>query len=191
MGRSAKWIKGMDSGGPVSAAALVALTGRLDVVTYYLPQAAEFSQDDIEYVHQLRVATRRSVATIQIFRHLLPGRRSRKIQKILRRLRRAAGSARDLDVLYQRLSGETNLQHKPGMKKVLKRISRCRKESQLPLREIYHGWVRKKYNKQIQELLARVYWRSKSPELTFEQAAVSRFTPTSQQIFSSLPGRSQ
>lgn len=183
MSRSAKWMKGMDPGGPVSAAALVALTGRLDVVTYYLPQAAEFAQDDIEYVHQLRVATRRSVVTIQIFRHLLPDRRSRKIQKMLRKLRRAAGSARDLDVLYQRLSGEKNLPHKAEMKKVLKQISRCRKESQLPLREIYHGWVRKKYQKQIRKLLERVHWRSKSPELTFEQSAVPALLPQVSKFF--------
>ena len=54
-------------------------------------------------MHQLRVATRRAAATVRIFDALLPQRRMRRLNKCLRKIRRAAGTARDLDVLADRL----------------------------------------------------------------------------------------
>jgi CHAD domain-containing protein len=69
--------------------------------------AAKKSADDIEYVHQLRVATRRASAAVQIFAELLPKRKSRLINRRLRELRQAAGEARDLDVLGERSGSPT------------------------------------------------------------------------------------
>ena len=59
-----------------------------------------------EHVHQLRVATRRAMAALRIFELLLPRRRARKMKKQLKRIRRAAGDARNLDVLAARLEKE-------------------------------------------------------------------------------------
>lgn len=56
-----------------------------------------------ESVHQLRVATRRMDAALSLFSPLLPPRRGRKLQKRLRRARRAARIVRDCDVLLERL----------------------------------------------------------------------------------------
>ena len=43
-----------------------ALDARLDLVGHYLPRAAD-AADETENVHQLRVATRRAMAAMQIF----------------------------------------------------------------------------------------------------------------------------
>ena len=53
---------------------------------------------DPEYVHQLRVATRRADAALRIFAPCLPGKVHKKARHRLRRLRQAAGAAHDWDV---------------------------------------------------------------------------------------------
>lgn len=53
-------------------------------------------------VHRLRVSTRRATAAITVFHALIPRRQRRWFRKMLRRLRRTAGEARDLDVLIGR-----------------------------------------------------------------------------------------
>jgi CHAD domain-containing protein len=63
-----------------------------------LPPAIEQANEDVEHVHQLRVATRRARAALDIFHVCLPGKAHRKAKKHLRRIRRAAGEARDWDV---------------------------------------------------------------------------------------------
>lgn len=56
-------------------------------------------------VHRLRVSTRRATAVITVFRGLIPRRQRRWFKNTLRGIRRAAGEARDLDVLLRRGSG--------------------------------------------------------------------------------------
>ena len=55
-----KWIAGLTPGMPIADAAKAVLTARFAVVRHYLPLAAEKPQEDVEYVHQLRVGTRRA-----------------------------------------------------------------------------------------------------------------------------------
>jgi CHAD domain-containing protein len=93
-----KWIEGLDARTPVEQAARQALAVRLHVVGQRLPQAVEQADRDPEFVHQLRVGTRRADAALRIFRVCLPGKVYRKARRHLRRLRRAAGAARDWDV---------------------------------------------------------------------------------------------
>ena len=38
----------------------------------WLPLAAEKSEEDVEYVHQLRIASRRAVAALRTFAELIP-----------------------------------------------------------------------------------------------------------------------
>ena len=59
----------------VSDAARVSLEARLATVAYWLPLAARQIDDDIEKVHQLRVATRRAIAALELYRDWLPRRR--------------------------------------------------------------------------------------------------------------------
>lgn len=93
-----KWIRELSPEmSPLDAARLV-LEARLRVVTEYLPKAVQQSDRDPEFVHQLRVGTRRADAALRIFRCCLPGRIYRAARGRLRKIRRAAGAARDWDV---------------------------------------------------------------------------------------------
>ncbi len=54
--------------------------------------------DDIEYIHQMRVASRRLRAALPLFSACLPPKRYRTWIKEIRRMTKALGRARDLDV---------------------------------------------------------------------------------------------
>jgi CHAD domain-containing protein len=93
-----KWIPDLKPTTPLADAARHVLTVRLDAVRHYLPPALRHADEDPEHVHQLRVATRRAGAALRIFAVCLPSKTLDGARKELRRLRRAAGDARDWDV---------------------------------------------------------------------------------------------
>jgi len=93
-----KWIEGLTPAMGVAEAATAVMAARLDVVRQYLPLAAEKPYDDPEYIHQLRVGTRRAGAALRVFADCLPRKHRRAIRRLLRAIRRAAGDARDWDV---------------------------------------------------------------------------------------------
>lgn len=65
-------------------------------------QEVDDSPLDVEQIHDLRVATRRAVAAVELFSPLLPQRPAKWLRGQLRNIRRAAAKARDLDVLHER-----------------------------------------------------------------------------------------
>jgi CHAD domain-containing protein len=93
-----KWIEDVRPDMPLGEAARHVLRLRLDVVRDALPLAVHESHLDPENVHRLRVATRRADASFRIFRTTLPDKLFKPARRRLRRLRRAAGAARDWDV---------------------------------------------------------------------------------------------
>jgi CHAD domain-containing protein len=106
MGSSTKWLAGIDPDASVSDAARLSLEARLTAVAHHLPLAAYHAQPNPEHVHRLRVSTRRAEAALELYCDWLPRKRARWIKKRLKKIRRAAGEARDLDVLGQRLAGD-------------------------------------------------------------------------------------
>jgi CHAD domain-containing protein len=58
---------------------------------------------DVEAVHKLRVASRRMRAALGVFKPVLPGEARRQWRKQLRRLTRALGPGRDIDVQLEAL----------------------------------------------------------------------------------------
>jgi len=78
------------------------LRERFDTVWTELRAVCVMS-DDADHVHALRVATRRALAAVEAFRSVIHAKRRTWFEKKLRRLRRAAGEARDLKVLIDRL----------------------------------------------------------------------------------------
>src|SRR5438270_82190 len=100
---ASKWIKDLAPDMPVEDAARRVLTARLEMVHEYLPLALHEPDKDPEHVHQLRVGTRRSRAALDIFACCLPRKVLKTAQKGLKRLRRAAGEARDWDVFLAAL----------------------------------------------------------------------------------------
>jgi CHAD domain-containing protein len=104
MGPSSKWLSAIDPDGTVDAAARLSLASRLTAVVHHLPLAAYHAEQDSEHVHRLRVSTRRAGAALKLYRDWLPLKRARWVEKRLKKIRRAAGEARDLDVLAHRLA---------------------------------------------------------------------------------------
>jgi CHAD domain-containing protein len=99
---SSKWVVEVSSDEPVHQVAIRTIESRLADVEHYLPLAAQRPEEDVEYVHQLRVATRRAVAAIELYRECFPARPRKVLCRQLKRIRKAAGHARDLDVLMVR-----------------------------------------------------------------------------------------
>jgi CHAD domain-containing protein len=112
-----KWINDLSADTPLAEAARRVLRVRFDVVRHYLPLAIDRAQDDVEHVHQLRVATRRARAALDVFQCCLPGKAYDAARKHLRRIRRAAGDARDWDVFLEHLTapGKVASRHRAGM----------------------------------------------------------------------------
>jgi CHAD domain-containing protein len=110
-----KWISDLAADVPLAEAARHVLAVRLRVVGEALPRAVHEADRDPEHVHQLRVATRRADAALRIFAGCLPRKAHRSARKRLRRVRRAAGAARDWDVfliaLRERAAGRPAKEH--------------------------------------------------------------------------------
>jgi CHAD domain-containing protein len=65
--------------------------------------------DDVERVHDMRVATRRLRAALEVFEECFPGKQHRKALKRVKTLADALGARRDLDVeieLLESLAGD-------------------------------------------------------------------------------------
>lgn len=106
MTTTGKWLPALHAATPLPEAARQAVVHRLGDVVGALGSLG--AATDPEAVHALRVALRRAETALQAFDDLLPPRRAAKLRRWLRRLRRAAGEVRDLDVVlgrYQALAG--------------------------------------------------------------------------------------
>src|SRR6266849_6032966 len=99
-----KWISELTAETPLADAARRVLMMRLEVVHRFLPLAVREAAKDPEYVHQLRVGTRRAGAALVIFKDCLPAKIYKKARKELKKVRRAAGQARDWDVFVLALA---------------------------------------------------------------------------------------
>jgi CHAD domain-containing protein len=103
MGADGKWVAQLEPTMHVAEAARRVLLARLEVVRVFLPLAVHEADRDPEYVHRLRVATRRSGAALRLFGRWLPDKPLRRAKRRLRALRQAAGAARDWDVFVAEL----------------------------------------------------------------------------------------
>lgn len=126
-----KWVEVNDVDHSAAKVAAEILAARMHTVRQWLPLAADEYHKDIEHVHQLRVGCRRAGAALQAFRPLMSGK-SKRLRKWLRKIRRAAGPARDADVLLERLTAEPG----PGQEYIIARLERRRTKVQPPLVEI-------------------------------------------------------
>jgi CHAD domain-containing protein len=88
-----------------------------------------------EAIHQLRIYSRRSQAALSVYEHLLPKKQHQWVMRQLRKIRRAAGTCRDLDVLRERLLKHQSKNQEGGKKgqQLLIRLSKRRRQSTKPL----------------------------------------------------------
>ncbi len=94
-----------------------------------LNKAAKAPLDQPEPVHRVRVATRRARAALELFAPVLPPKRPAWFLKQLRKLRKAADEARNLDVFSQRMQA----QGVEVPESVAKLIAKRRRQAHAPL----------------------------------------------------------
>ena len=149
MARMDKWIPGVSPDDRTNDVAGRTLRFRLAAVQHYLPLAAEKPDEDIEYVHELRVATRRTMAALRLYADMLPRRRADRMETRLKQIRRAAGDARDYDVLAQRLTdGHSDAEAQRFLEKVRSRRRKAQRPIQAASRRLkkddrFDHWVKK------------------------------------------------
>jgi CHAD domain-containing protein len=172
-----KWLAETTPDMPIAEVARIALKNRLLTVWHYLPLAATKPEEDVEYIHQLRVSTRRSGAALQIFRSLLPKKSLKWLSRELRRIRKAAGEARDLDVFIERLSRQGQTSHTQALEGVVGDLRIRRQRAQPLVLEVYEDLRLWKLELRIELLVERVRWRERSPEPDFRTAAAEMLRP--------------
>ena len=95
--------------------------------------------DDIEAVHQMRVATRRLRAAFTLFAECLPNKRGAEWQREIKRITQALGAARDTDVqfdwLRKFLARASDPAWQPGINRLLLRLYQQRQALQLKVVE--------------------------------------------------------
>jgi CHAD domain-containing protein len=124
---------------PTVEVAALMLKELLAEVMQLFQLAAERGPDDVEFVHQLRVSTRRAAAGLRLFEDYLPRRATRRLRRRLSKLRKRAGLARDVDVFEARLSSAAN-----GHlgKSVHDQLDAMRTKALGDLRSLYEKWDR-------------------------------------------------
>lgn len=89
---------------------------------------------DIEYVHQMRVASRRLRNGLDLFRECLPGKKAKAWLDDIRNITHALGNARDMDIQIAELTrlyeDDLDVQYKPGYARLLLRLKQSRTKAQ-------------------------------------------------------------
>jgi CHAD domain-containing protein len=169
-----KWFWVDPPTAPVAHAAEQILALRMVEVERHLPLAARHAADDIEYVHQLRVNCRRAAAALRAFESLV-GKESFRLKKWLKRLREAAGPARDADVLIARLHNELDPAN-PLAQQLVDTVVQSRKESQDALaridRKATDGALQKVADRCIERLATSNRKRARQSFAKFSRRAV-------------------
>jgi CHAD domain-containing protein len=158
MGRNSKWIECQPTD-TVDRVCQRAVATRLGRLWHYLERAVHDPTSEVESVHQLRVFTRRSAAAIELFEDWLPKRRVRWLRKQLKRIRKSAGPARDLDVLRIRWTAEL-AQLPPGQAALLlEQVKRRRRRAQWPIEDAYQNLASKRFPRRARKLTRRIGYR--------------------------------
>lgn len=167
--KKGKWAKPSQASEPVSRVAEGVIRERLELVCNFAPKAAK-KWHNVEHLHQLRVATRRNAATLVTFSELLPDKRTQKVQKHLKRLRKASGVARDLDVLTAVLRQELHA-GSDELVPVIEWLDNRRSDAQRLVVAAVAHLKEKDFTKKINSLCRRIRWRGAGGEPTYSEAA--------------------
>lgn len=188
MNRSSNWSVADSGQTPVPQVASRTLRKRLEATWTELAAACR-PRHDPERVHQLRVATRRSLAAVAAFRDLLPAKRRAWFEKWLRRIRRAAGDTRDLDVLTGRLertppadeAGARSPAAVRARRRLVTMLAKRRDVSREPIREVRDRLVKADWPGRVERLLEAV--EAATTRATFAAYGRRRMQPLLERFF--------
>jgi CHAD domain-containing protein len=150
--RFAKWAECATANRTVGQVAHCILAARWQAVWHWLTLAAQESEEDAEYVHQLRVATRRAAQALRMFADLLPDALVVHLRDQLRRIRQAANEARNWDVLVARLSSGGKPANQGCPTGLLQRLQQQRREAQPPIVAIHEALVACQFAAQLEPI---------------------------------------
>jgi CHAD domain-containing protein len=185
MPATSKWIDDITYEMSVPEAARRSLQSRLAAVQRYFGLAVKHPERDAEYIHQLRVFTRRTTAALKLYADVLPAEQAKWFRRRLSKVRRAAGKARDLDVLAR---DQAKASDKAG-KRFRKLIRRERKKAQRPIKKLYRRLVRGgSLSRHVDALLEGIVRdASELEEVRFGDWARSRLDHIVEKFFAAAP----
>lgn len=132
---------------------------RLEALTKEIEGTREAK--DIEYLHRMRVASRRLRAALSLFkRHCFPKAKVKAWRKEIRNITKALGDARDRDVqidFLERWENEHQEQkYQPGIERLLLRLRQDRKRLQAPLLQAINHFENSGVISDIQKTLRKM-----------------------------------
>lgn len=157
---SSKWIDGLFADTPCIIAARRVLSRRLRSVGRLLPLAAQRAGEDVEYVHQLRVATRRAAAALRAFHAICGEKELQRASRFLRRARRAASEARADDVHLEMLRHDPQAgseEAREACERVIAAIGEHRRRAQKRIRQVHKRYPLGKVQSLRRGLLASAH----------------------------------
>ncbi len=117
--------------------------------------------EDIEPLHDMRVATRRLRAALEVFAPCFPRKRHRRVLKRVKELADALGERRDRDVAIEFLTGleaETPQADRAGLAALVERL----REEQRDANEALAPYVKPKRLKKLRRRLRRLVKAAKA-----------------------------
>lgn len=103
------------------------------------------TSEDIECLHKARVSTRRLRAALSLFAPCFPSGEAKSWKKVVARITGLLGEARDLDVQMESVQEELRAageRERPGLARLLLRLSRRREKLQLRILAALDGGIR-------------------------------------------------
>jgi CHAD domain-containing protein len=186
MPNRSKWVVQIRACDSVAKAAGVTLKSRLASVVHFLRLAADHADETPEHVHQLRVYTRRSLAALSMYSEVLAQNEAKWFRKRLRRIRKVAGEARDLDVFSQRYEKETGR----DQAKFLRQVRKRRRKAQRPIVKLNTQLILSgRFETHADRLLASIAWDGQSAEKPLDQWVQSKLAKVCAKFFDAIPLR--
>jgi CHAD domain-containing protein len=168
---------------PVAEAGSVLLMLQLKEVRRRLKLSARSDLDDTDNVHQLRIATRRGIAMMDVFRDYLSQKQIQKTARLLKRIRRVAARARDLDVLIQK-RGSVD---RPD-RTLIKRLKKKRRKAQGPIVEVNRTIRRdRRFAVQVDKLVSSLKKNKLAAEHSFDHCARRSLGHALLEFFQKMP----
>src|SRR5258708_27415758 len=93
-----RWIVGLSPEMPLLDALELIFQQRFQAVLHFLPLAADRSEENIEFVHKLRVSCRRLAAVLDVLAEGFPEAPRQTVLELVVEGRSIAGQGRELDV---------------------------------------------------------------------------------------------
>lgn len=183
-----KWNDRINTNDRIEQIAIHSLRYRTAAVQHYLKLATKKASENTAYVHQLRVWSRRCNEPLRFFRNILPQKQAKKLNRLLRKVRKSANNARDLDVLIDKYSTQYISLENP---KFIHFLTQERGAAQMPIQELYFyldkGKALRKCYKDIEHKLNTQQTELKKyHRVSFEQMAKTNLQLLAADFFDSM-----